>query len=90
MIVNQVKIKIFGELTAIKAEAAKIKNLHSVYIESEYMPNDDGLEYRVYLTVPIENKNSYFGANLSTEQPQNSQATQTAHHTVSELNPIEG
>ena len=58
---NQVTIKIFGELTAIKAEATKIKNLHSIYLESEYMQNDDGETSRVYINVPAENKNANSG-----------------------------
>jgi hypothetical protein len=53
---TQVKIKIFeASLEAVKAEANLIKSFHSVYIESEYLANDNGKGYRVYLTVPVEN-----------------------------------
>ena len=66
---NQLKIKVFGPLSAIKAEATKIKTLHPIHIESEYMPNDNGNGYHVFLTVPIEQKNSRFSVNLSKPLP---------------------
>ena len=63
---NQLKIKVFGPLSSIQAEAAKIKTPHPIYIESEYMPNDNGNGYHFFLTVPIEQQNSRFSVQLST------------------------
>ena len=59
MTANQVKIKIFGELSAVKAEARKIESMHSIFIESQFMENDDGNGYRVYITVPVEDKSGF-------------------------------
>ena len=51
---NQIKIKIFGNLYAVKATAQKIETLYPEYTESPVMLNDDGVNFRIYITVPVE------------------------------------
>lgn len=53
---NQVVIKVFGELSAVKATAQKIESLYPVYIEGKINQNDQDSGVHVFLTLPVEPK----------------------------------
>ena len=65
---NQVKIKVFGPLSAIKNEVSKIKTIYPLASESSCMLNNDQATFRIYLTLPLEKetpkKNSRFSLQL--------------------------
>ncbi len=75
---NQVRIKIFGELAAVKATVQKIETLYPVFIEGQINLNDQDNGVHVFLTVPVENN-----ANLGQDRQVSTQTATTPQHNFS-------